>query len=138
MDKDAEAGAQAAAEYFMELSGYAVRSQDLTEFSQLCDPESIYCTGVIDQVTADVAAGNYTVGGAKTLTASAVHLPGEKPFYSVWGTLARSSFTVYGPSDEEVDSVEADNDLDFAVAIQRQQDGSWLVRGAEAGVVQPS
>ena len=138
MDNDDEAGAQAAAEYFMELSGYAVRSQDLSEFSRLCDPASIYCTAVIDEVTADVAAGNYTVGGAKTFTSIAVDPPGEHAFYIVWGTLDRSPFTVFDPSAREVDRVGAESDLDFAIAIERQDDGGWLVRGAEAGVVQPS
>ncbi|SDC18985.1 hypothetical protein SAMN05216410_1354 [Sanguibacter gelidistatuariae] len=138
MDNDDEAGAQAAAEYFMEVSGYAVRSQDLAEFTKLCDPESIYCSAVIEEVQADIAAGNVTVGGAKIFTTIAVDPPDEHPFYIVWGTLARTPFTVFDASGSIVDKLDGDDALDFAVAVQRQSDGQWVVRGAEAGVVQPS
>ncbi len=138
MDNDDEAGAQAAAEYFMELSGYAVRSQDLTEFSQLCDPESIYCTAVLDEVSADAAAGTYTVGGATTFSALTVDPPVEHPFYLVWGSLDTSPFAAYDGAGAVLYESAGDDNLDFAVAVQYEGAGQWLVRGAEAHVVRPS
>lgn len=138
MDNDDEAGARAAAEYFIELSGYAVRSQSLESLTEMCDPESIYCTAITDEVDSDVTAGNITVGGSKTFTVTDVDPPGESPFYVVWGTLARTPFTVFDSSGSTIYESDGDVALPFAVAVQYRPDGSWLVRGAEAEVVKPS
>lgn len=137
MDNDDVAGAQAAAEYFMEVAGYAERSQDLTEFKALCDSESNFCAAVIDQVTADVEAGSITVGGSTEFTTARVLPPAEDPFYLVVGTLDRARLTGFDASGNVVFVSEGETDLDFAVAVQRQDDG-WIIRGAEAGVVERS
>ena len=137
MDNNDEAGAQAAAEYLMEVSGYAIRSQELTEFTRLCDPESMYCTAVIDEVTEDVAAGIYTVGGTTSFTTLVVDPPVEHPFYIVWGSVDTSPFTVYDGSGVVIYESEGDVDLDFAVAAEHTATGAWLIRGAEAHVVRP-
>ena len=137
MENDDEAGARAAAEYFMEVSGYAIRSQELTEFTRLCDPESMYCTAVIDEVTGDMAAGIYTVGGTTTFTTLAVDPPVEHPFYIVWGTVDTSPFTAYDSSGIVIYESEGDVDLDFAIAAERTATGAWLIRGAQAEVVRP-
>ena len=133
MDQEDEAGAEAAAEYFMELSGYAVRSQDLSEFEALCDAESIYCKAVIDEVRADVSAGNYTVGGDTSFSVDSVDPPGENPFYVVWGTLDRTPFVAYDAGGHVIYQSDGDNSLEFAVAAQYDADGRWIFRGAQAG-----
>lgn len=133
MDQGDTAGAQAAAEYFMALSGYAVRSQDLSAFTQLSDPECFYCDAVIDEVTADVAAGVYTIGGDTALSVSTIDPPAHEPFYIVWGVLDRAPFVAYDSSGNTVYESDGDSSLEFAVRLQRAADGRWVVMGTQAG-----
>lgn len=135
MDHDDEAGAQAAAEYFIELYGYATRSQNLKEFTELCDPASTFCAAVINEVTADVAAGAVTVGGQTALTATAVDPPGDNPFYVVWGTQDRAPFTAFAADGTPIYESAGDQNLDVAVVVERQPDDTWVVREGLAGVV---
>ena len=138
MDNDDEAGAQAAAEYFMELYGYATRSQDLVELVGLCDSASKFCSAVINEVAADTAAGNVTVGSSTTLRTTSVDVPGEHSFYTVWGTLERTPFVTFDAAGSVIYESTGDAALDVAIAIERRPDGSWIVRGAESGVVPTS
>ena len=64
MESNDERGAQAAAEYFVELYGYTLRTQDTEKFEQICDSESLFCNEVISEVKLDVESGNYTLGGS--------------------------------------------------------------------------
>ena len=128
------AGAQAAAEYFMELSGYAVTSQDVTAFRRLCDPQSSYCTAVIDQVAADVAAGYYALGGEATLSVVSVTAPGADPYFTVRGELDRRPLQVFTKEGELLLETEAEVSLDLTVVLQHADDGQWLVVGAETQV----
>ena len=134
MGNDDAAGAQAAAEYFVQVAGYAERSQDLTEFTALCDPQSQFCNTVVDQVEADREAGSITVGGSTLLTTSHVYPPGADPFYLVTGLLDRTSFVGYDASGAVLFESSGDDNLDFAVAVERRGE-QWIIRGAEAGVV---
>lgn len=105
MKNDDVAGAQAAAEYFVEMFGYAVRSQDTTEFVALCDPTSNFCSAVLDEISGDRSAGNVTIGGAAVFHLNRLDPPSAgQAFYVAWGAVERTSQT-------------------------------WVVRGAEAGVV---
>lgn len=138
MDNDDEAGAQAAAEYFIELYGYATRSQDLEEFTELCDTASTFCSAVISEVTGDVAAGAVTVGGQTALTTTAVDPPGDDPFYVVWGTQDRAPFTAFSADGSVIYESAGDQGLDVAVVIEHQPDNTWIVREGLAGVVPSS
>ena len=135
MDNDDEAGAQAAAEYFIELYGYATRSQDLEEFTAFCDPESTFCDGVIDAVNADIAAGTQTTGGASTLHAYRIDVPSAEKFYSVWGRVDREPFDVHGADGTVIYESEGEHGLDFAVAVEHLPGDGWIVRAAKAGIV---
>ncbi len=134
MDNDDEAGAQAAAEYFIAVAGYAERSQDLTDFTSLCDAESAFCNTIIDQVTADLEAGSITVGGSTEFTTIRVYPPEADPFYLVTGLLDRTSFVGYDAGGNVLFESPGDDGLDFAVAVERRGT-QWIIRGAEAGVV---
>ena len=133
MEHGDTAGAQAAAEYFMELSGYAVRSQDLSAFTQLSDPECFYCDAVIDEVTADAAAGVYTIGGDTVFSVSTIDPPAQESFYIVWGTLDRTPFVAYDSSGKTIYESDGDSSLEFAVRLQHEVDGRWVVMGTQAG-----
>lgn len=134
MDNDDEAGARAAAEYFMAVYGYAIRSQDTAEFQQLCDPESLFCGAVIDLVRSDIEAGNITVGGEMTFSPTQVDPPGERPFYVVWGTLDRTSFVTYDLGGSLIYESGGDDGTGFGVVVEAQSEGEWIVREAEGGV----
>lgn len=135
MDTHDEAGARAAAEYLIELSGYAIRSQDISEFREICDSDSTFCSAVIEEVTADTAAGNYTLGGEASLTVSAVAPPDGHSYYTVWGVVDREPFTAYDASGKVIAEPEDEPPTDYAIAVQSEPDGSWVFLSVQAGVV---
>ena len=136
MDNDDEAGARAAAEYFVELFAYAVRTQDSGELEAFCESESNFCSGIVDEISADLVEGNITVGGAATFSIDRLDIPAELPFYVAWGDVERSPFVVY---DKAGDAFFEDPGSagPFMVAVQFSGHG-WVVKGAEAGVVPAS
>lgn len=136
MQNDDEAGARAAAEYFVELFAYAVRTQDSAELEGFCDPESNFCSGIVDEISADLVAGNITVGGAATFSIDRLDIPAELPFYVAWGHVERSPFVVYDKADD-VFFEDPGSAGPFMVAVQYSGHG-WVVKGAEAGVVPAS
>ena len=138
MDNDDESGAQAAAEYFIELYGYAIQSQDLTTFTALCDPESIFCTSVIDSITDDIATGTYTQGGASALDVYRIDPPTDTEFYTVWGQVDRDPFEARGADGTVIFASEGEDDLDFTVGVEYRPGAGWLVRAAKAGIVPSS
>ena len=138
MASDDEAGAQAAAEYLMELAGYAVRSQDASAFRELCSSESTFCSATVDEIDADLAAGNYTLGGEALLLVSSVAPPQEHPYFTVWGVVDRHPFTVYDSSGNVISDTHDEPPEDFAIALQHEPDGRWTVLSVQAGVVRPS
>lgn len=135
MDTPDAAGAQAAAEYLIELSGYAIRSQDISGFREICDSDSKFCSAIIDEVAADTAAGNYTLGGEASLTVSAVAPPEGTAYYTIWGVVDREPFTAYDASGKIIAEPEDEPPTDYAIAVQPEPDGSWLFLSVQAGVV---
>lgn len=134
MDNDDEDGARAAAQYFMAVYGHAVRSQDLTEFNRLCDPESLLCAAVLKLVSADIEAGNVTVGGVMHFEVTQVDPPTDQPFYVVWGKLDRTPFVTYDSDEQPIYESVGDVGTDFAVVVEALGAGEWIVREAEGGV----
>ena len=135
MDNDDEAGAQAAAEYFIELYGYASQSQDVETFTNFCDPESVFCSSVVDAVSADIAAGNRIDGGASVLHVYRVDPPAADGFFTVWGRVAREPFQVFAPDGTTLYESDGDQALDFAVGVEYIPNDGWLVRAAKPGIV---
>lgn len=137
MDNDDVAGAQAAAEYFIEVFGYAVRSQDTTELVALCDPTSNFCSAVLDEISADRSAGNVTIGGASTFYLKRLDPPSAaQGFYVAWGAVERDPFVTMDAGGLEIFD-DPGSRGDFMVAVERTSQ-TWVVRGAEAGVVPAS
>ncbi|SDD25140.1 hypothetical protein SAMN05216410_3046 [Sanguibacter gelidistatuariae] len=135
MANDDEAGARAAAEYFVELYGYAVQSQDLVEFTNFCDPASVFCSGVIDDVNADITAGTRTEGGASVLHVYRVDVPAADAFYTVWGRVDRDPFIAVGADGSTIFESDGEDALDFAVAVEHIPGHGWLTRAAKPGIV---
>lgn len=138
MANNDEAGARAAAEYFIELYGYSVQSQDLAAFSAMCDPASVFCSGVASDITADMTVATRTEGGASKLRAHRVDAPGADDFYTVWGQVDRQPFVAHSADGTVVYESDGQNDLDFAIAVEYIPDAGWLVRAAKSGVVPTS
>lgn len=67
MERGDEAGAIAAAEYFMELSEYAFLTGDLTTWNAISTTDCGYCRNVDDAVRDAYASGGYYTGGALEL-----------------------------------------------------------------------
>ena len=134
MDNDDEAGARAAAEYFIELYGYATQSQDLSMFASICDPASVFCSSVIDAVNSDIAAGNRTDGGASLLNVYRVDPPATDAFFTVWGRVARDPFQVVGRDGSTLYESDGDEALDFAVGAEYIPNEGWLIRAAKPGI----
>jgi hypothetical protein len=63
MDVADSAGAEAVAVYFLQLYGYAYATNDLAEWRELSHPECIFCASVIDNVEAQISAGQHCTGG---------------------------------------------------------------------------
>jgi hypothetical protein len=83
MSRDDEAGAVAAATYFLtELYEYTVSSQDAGPWSALSHPDCIYCESVADSVNAERESNRVTAPGASHATL--VHAESKGPlFYGV-------------------------------------------------------
>jgi hypothetical protein len=63
MDAADSAGAEALAVYFLQLYAYVYATNDLTEWRELSHPECIFCASVIDNVEAQISAGQHCTGG---------------------------------------------------------------------------
>lgn len=135
MDNDDAAGAQAAAEYFVELYGYALQSQDLVDFTALCDPSSQFCDGVLTDVGAAIDSGQTTVGGDTRLSVQNVQIPGEHPFYVIRGQVDQDSLYVHETEMQVVSEAPGVTDIEFVVAIEFLGPNSWVVRAAESGAI---
>jgi hypothetical protein len=67
MDSADEAGAVAAAGYFLELFSYALRSGDLAEWNRVSADGCAFCASVGDDVKAVYGSGGSYTGGALTV-----------------------------------------------------------------------
>ncbi|WP_182112669.1 DUF6318 family protein [Actinotalea sp. JY-7876] len=64
MDEVSVAGAEAAAEYFLQLYPYVYATGDLSKWNDLSDPECVFCQSVVRNVQEQVAANHTSSGSA--------------------------------------------------------------------------
>ena len=74
MDRDDEAGAVAAAEYFMELLNYTIQTGDLDSWAEVADRNCGFCLNVSNDLGPIYAEGGRYSGG--TITVSTARLVG--------------------------------------------------------------
>lgn len=120
-------GAEAAAQYFLQLYPYAYNTGDLTEWEAMSHPECAFCASVIDRVTALHAEGGYETGGemvVEEVTASEP-VPGND-FFGVDLVVDQRPGTKHTPDGQ---TVEEFGGLHVAVMVALRFDGeNWAIR----------
>lgn len=138
MDRHDELGAQAAAEYFVELYGYTVQSRDSVDLQALCKPQSAFCSGVIAEAEADLEEGTRVVGGNMALTTGRVDPPTEDVYYTIWGQIDREPYSVLYADGSRDEVPEGQRAISFAVLVELVDGDHWMIHGAEVGQVPAS
>ena len=127
-------GARAAAEYFLSLYGYVFQTGDLTEWDAMCDPLSEFCNSVRDRTRSDAQSGYKRRGGEATPTVVRVLEPTPTVgFYEVSGQVVQAASTTTDATGSVVDQRAAIAEIDFAVLLNMNPSGQWVVRGVSIG-----
>ncbi|WP_240646138.1 DUF6318 family protein [Georgenia sp. SYP-B2076] len=126
MRRDDVAGAEAAAQYFLELYPYVHRTGDLTEWRAMADPECIFCKSVADGVSELFDAGGHASGGEVVITGVEGRNPlSGNPYFRVDIDATKSSLTRVTSSGASESTAEGVNHL--IVAVGREAD-NWIIR----------
>ena len=130
MARDDVAGAEAAAQYFLELYPYVYSTGDLTEWKAMSDPECLFCSDVVDDVTELHGSDGYQVGGLFEITKMESRAPeGEGQYFAVW----------IDADEEPIQRLSADGGLlgsspggpiEIDMAVHKTEHG-WIIRGVE-------
>jgi hypothetical protein len=129
MSRDDEAGAIAAATYFLtQLYPYTVSSHDTAAWRQMSHPSCSYCSGIVAAIANEEQAGTYTRAGEISVAKTSA----QRASLSTYGI--RIEFTddhdtQWGRSGELIRQFPAQR-LKLGVVVVRQDD-SWVVRGVE-------
>lgn len=134
MANDDEAGARAAAEYFLELHAYLFESGDVTLWDSMCEAESMFCADARTAAADNFAAGYRQSGGAMTFTVSEVISPDATvEYYEVVGNVDVAPYEIVGPDGAVVRNGEAETDLSATVYLSAAGPSDWRVRAAVIG-----
>lgn len=121
-------GAAAAAQYYFALFTYAFATGDSTTIESMSHPECVFCSGVLDDLAENAAAGNTTVGGViRTGVTRSTQISDE--FFSVDLTVESEPSQAVDATGAIVESFEAGSGS--AVVIVLGTSGRWTVRGVE-------
>lgn len=124
MANDDEAGARAAADYFLALYGYTYQSDDFTLLEEFCHDDSTFCAGVRDQLAAQVEAGERYVGGTVAWTSEPViEHKDEASMYVLTGEISQASFDVVGTDGVPLSSSPATTALNSVFVYF--ESGTW-------------
>lgn len=108
MANDDEAGARAAADYFLALYGYTYQSDDFTLLEDFCHDDSTFCAGVRDQLAVQVEAGERYLGGTIAWTSEpVVEQKKEVDMYVFTGEISQEAFDVVGTDGVPLSSTPA-------------------------------
>jgi hypothetical protein len=125
MDVADSAGAEAVAEYFLELYAYAYATNDLTEWRELSHPECIFCNSVIGNVEQQASDERWSDGGLpeiESITSTEVSLG----LFNVTITATQGSSDVYGPGGEVIE--HADGNRSSLIFVILRSGAGWSVR----------
>ncbi|WP_143427054.1 DUF6318 family protein [Georgenia soli] len=130
MARDDVAGAEAAAQYFLELYPYVYATGDLSEWKAMSDPECVFCKDVFDDVGALHAAGGYQDGGSFTITRVASQPPEDgSQYFAVWIDAEEDAVRRLSDDGSQIGS-STGGPIEVDMAVYRAEQG-WLVRGVE-------
>lgn len=108
MERGDEAGAIAAAEYFMRLSEYAFLTGDLSTWNEISTTDCGYCRNVSEAVSDVYGSGGYYTGGALELTGGAVNaFDSEISVYAIVFTYAAADASAHDSDGAVVETVPA-------------------------------
>ncbi|MCK6211968.1 hypothetical protein KZX45_15590 [Georgenia sp. EYE_87] len=130
MARDDVAGAEAAAQYFLELYPYVYATGDLSEWKAMSEPECVFCQSVIDEVTEQRRLGGTTTGGGVELESIQGFDRLEGNDYFRVDALVNQAESTHKDKDGSVTKSEpgGENLLIFAIG---RADGDWSVRAVQ-------
>lgn len=118
-------GADAVARYFLDLYPYAYATGDLEEWQRLSDPDCVFCTSVVDNVTAMHRGGDYASGGAVTVhTMTAEQLTGTR--FAVEGQITQDATSRHDADGLVVSAPTSPVTYDIVFALEWRQ-AHWRV-----------
>ena len=126
MARDDVAGAEAAAQYFLELYTYAFISGDLSTWTEMAHPECAFCTGVAEDVNALHEDGGSLHGGAMTLRSVEGRPPLDgNDYFRVDIELMQAPSTQTAGDGAITENDGGENHLIFAVG---RTESGWQIR----------
>lgn len=129
MRRDDVAGAEAAAQYFLELYPYVYATGDLTEWDAMSDPECKFCESVRNEVGALHSAGGRFDGAAVSVESMSSTPADGRGLFRIDARVREGEFSRIEASGSEPKRIAAAvHDLTLALFHAE----SWQVR--EAGV----
>ena len=125
MDVADSAGAEAVAEYLLDLYAHAYATNDLTEWRELSHPECIFCSSVIANVEEQSASDHRSDGGlveVESVSSTEVS-PG---FFNVTVVAAQGASNEYGADGSVVDHSDGNRSTLILVILWTQ--AGWSIR----------
>ncbi|AWE42190.1 hypothetical protein DDD63_04845 [Actinobaculum sp. 313] len=123
MDRADEVGADAAAQYFLELYLYAYLTGDLTEWNAMSLEECEFCASVAGDVESLTADGGWADAAVDVADAQ-VWISDDDPNYYRVDFLVRRTDAVRHEPDGGVRTYE---DGDYALIFGLHQNGEWMI-----------
>jgi hypothetical protein len=126
MDENTQAGAEAAAIYYLELDPYLQASGDTSESDAMTLDSCEFCVGRIDQAR-EVAAGHYTWSSGPS-TATVLHTYEQDPLTGIWPIDVEIHDEAVSVSDERGAVVFSHEAATFSRRVEMAwKDGAWIV-----------
>ena len=126
MRRDDVAGAEAAAQYFLELYPYVYATGDLTEWDAMSDPECKFCESVRRNAEELHAGGGYGVGPNVLIEKTDALPPREgNRYFAVWVEAMEGSSAQHSSDGAQIASSDG-GPVAFDLAVRRDGD-NWVV-----------
>jgi hypothetical protein len=131
MRRDDVAGAEAAAQYFLQLYPYVYATGDVAEWKAMSHPDCVFCDGVASRATEIHDSGGRQIGGSLVINRVDSRPPtDESAYFAIWVDASESPVERTNGSGETTESFDGGL-VEFDFALMRSGD-SWLVRGVDA------
>ena len=130
-DDDGQAGAEAAAVYFVELYSYLYATGDFEAWDELTTDECNFCSGVRERVDAIYTGDGYAITGVPTITSQSSHLWTDEPGdFAIDLQVEAAEVEVYTATHARQES-HPSGPVRIAVLVEAR-DGEWKIVGADA------
>jgi len=130
MARDDVAGAEAAAQYFLELYPYVHATGDLTEWDAMSAPGCQFCKSVRDGVLAMHSSGESQIDGGFEITFVGSRPPGiGVSNFAVWVDAIELPSALYDTQGNVIESFEG-GPLEFDISLLRGNE-EWSIEGVD-------